>query len=88
MHTVLIPLLLFPQDNLMPALGDDWRPVSDNLWSAIEAEIEPAACEIYSYSGDAMSDPFSAEGALWSFAYFFFNKSKKRVVFFACCGFR
>ena len=72
----------------MPALGEDWRGVADNLWAAIETEISPDQCEIYSYSGDAMSDPFSAEGALWSFAYFFYNKQKRRVFLFACCGFR
>lgn len=75
-------------DNLLPALGDDWRAVSDNLWSALEKEIQPEECEIYSYSGDAMSDPFSEEGALWSFAYFFFNKKLKRILFFTCCAFR
>ena len=62
--------------------------MADNLWAAIETEISPDQCEMYSYSGDAMSDPFSAEGALWSFVYFFYNRHKRRVVLFACCGFR
>ena len=86
--TLAAPSLPLTPDNLMPALGEDWRGVADNLWAAIETEISPDQCEIYSYSGDAMSDPFSAEGALWSFAYFFYNKQKRRVVLFACCGFR
>lgn len=75
-------------DNLVPALGDDWRGIADSLWTSIDAAIQPADCEIYSYSGDAMSDPFSEDGALWSFAYFFFNKKLKRILFFACCAFR
>ncbi len=72
----------------MPAMADDWRSVADNLLSAMDTAIEGLKdCEIYSYSGDAMNDPFSEEGALWSFAYFFYNRKIKRILFFACCGF-
>lgn len=37
-----------------------------------------------SYNPDLTSDPFSEDGTLWSFNYFFYNKKLKRVVFFTC----
>ncbi|KAH8092692.1 RNA polymerase III core binding protein [Aureococcus anophagefferens] len=33
--------------------------------------------------GGSVGRPFS-EGALWSFNYFFFNKTLKRIVYFSC----
>ena len=37
---------------------------------------------IYSYNPDLQSDPFGADGGLWSFNYFWYNKKLKRVLFF------
>lgn len=53
------------------------------LWAAIEEVIKPKECSIYSYIPDVESNPFG-ECSLWSFNYFMFNKSLKRVLFFTC----
>lgn len=53
------------------------------LWAAMSEVIEPKHCSIYSYIPDIDSNPFG-EGSLWSFNYFMFNKSLKRVLFFSC----
>eukprot|EP00053_Salpingoeca_punica_P008272 m.74686 g.74686 ORF g.74686 m.74686 type:complete len:237 (+) comp14526_c0_seq1:260-970(+) len=70
--------------NLHSAMGEDYTNISDTLWKAINEEINPNECDIYSYNPDADSDPFVEEGSLWSFNFFFFNKKLKRIVFFAC----
>lgn len=54
------------------------------LWQAIDTAINTAECEIYSYNPDLSSDPYSEDGCLWSFNYFFYNKKLKRVLFFTC----
>ncbi|KAJ6648226.1 Repressor of RNA polymerase III transcription MAF1 like, partial [Pseudolycoriella hygida] len=36
------------------------------------------------YNPDLNSDPYGEPGCLWSFNYFFYNKKKKRIVFFTC----
>jgi len=53
------------------------------LWQAVEEVIQPQDCKIYSYIPDVESSPF-CEGNLWSFNYFMFNKTLKRVLFFTC----
>lgn len=58
--------------------------LKSQLWQAIETAINIAECEIYSYNPDLSSDPFSEDGCLWSFNYFFYNKKLKRVLFFTC----
>merc|ERR1712093_67641 len=57
--------------------------LNPTLWASIEEVIQPRDCSIYSYIPDVESSPFT-EGSIWSFNYFFFNKSLKRVVFFTC----
>lgn len=54
------------------------------LWQAIDTAINMSDCEIYSYNPDLNSDPYSEDGCLWSFNYFFYNKKLKRVLFFTC----
>lgn len=54
------------------------------LWQAIDTAINMVDCEIYSYNPDLNSDPYSEDGCLWSFNYFFYNKKLKRVLFFTC----
>lgn len=54
------------------------------LWQAIDTAISMAECEIYSYNPDLSSDPYSEDGCLWSFNYFFYNKKLKRILFFTC----
>ena len=58
--------------------------LKNQLWQAIDTAINMAECEIYSYSPDLNSDPYSEDGSLWSFNYFFYNKKLKRVLFFTC----
>lgn len=54
------------------------------LWQAIDKAINMVECEIYNYNPDLTSDPYSEDGCLWSFNYFFYNKKLKRVLFFTC----
>ncbi|XP_071785565.1 repressor of RNA polymerase III transcription MAF1 homolog [Asterias amurensis] len=71
--------------NMFSTSGDIYAAqIRPKLWAAINDEINPNECEIYSYNPDLESDPFGEEGVLWSFNYFFFNKKLKRILFFAC----
>ena len=50
------------------------------MWHLIDKEMALKECSIYCYEPD--DDPYDGEeGALWSFNYFFFNKTKKRVCY-------
>ena len=65
--------------SLDPSLGPD-------LWAAIEENIQPKDCQIFSYNPDVEASPFG-EHSIWSFNYFMFNKTLKRVLFFtASCA--
>ncbi|KAL1124367.1 hypothetical protein AAG570_000996 [Ranatra chinensis] len=70
--------------NLSATVGDQYGALRTNVWSAIQDEITMNECDIYSYNPDLTSDPFSEDGCLWSFNYFFYNKKLKRIVFFSC----
>lgn len=61
-----------------------YSALKEQLWLAIDTGINTADCEIYSYNPDLSSDPYSEDGSLWSFNYFFYNKKLKRVLFFTC----
>lgn len=67
-------------------LGESYGQFKQQLWAAIEEEIQLADCIVYSYNPDLSSDPYGEEGCLWSFNYFFYNKKMKRIVFFSCRG--
>ncbi|KAJ2472985.1 RNA polymerase III-inhibiting protein maf1 [Coemansia sp. RSA 2322] len=54
------------------------------MWDSIDAVIGIDDCDVYSYMPAIESDPYEDEGPVWSFNYFFFNKSLKRIVFFTC----
>jgi len=54
------------------------------LWTTLEEEIKVSECDVYSYIPDPDADPFSEEGNIWCFNYFFFNKKLRRVVFLTC----
>eukprot|EP00049_Salpingoeca_infusionum_P017979 m.355243 g.355243 ORF g.355243 m.355243 type:complete len:275 (+) comp17206_c0_seq1:853-1677(+) len=69
--------------NLLPVLGVEFDSISRVLWPAIQKEMDPADCEIYSYMGDSGCDPFTEEGSLWWFCYLFYSKRQKRMVMFA-----
>lgn len=53
------------------------------LWSTVNDIISLSNCDIYAYLPDPDSDPM-AEGKIWTFNYFFYNKKLKKVLFFAC----
>jgi hypothetical protein len=55
----------------------------DDLWLSIEDVVKLRECEVYSYVPDMEDDPFS-QGNLWSFNYFFFNRTLKRIIYFTC----
>lgn len=65
-------------------LAEFTQPFLDELWAAIEDSVVLNECDVYSYVPDLDSDPFSSDGILWSFNYFFFNKNLKRIVYFTC----
>ncbi|KAL8889430.1 MAG: hypothetical protein Q9192_006023 [Flavoplaca navasiana] len=57
--------------------GESWNP---RKWRLIDKEMSLKDCSIYAYVPD--EDPYDGdEGAIWSFNYFFFNKSRKRVCY-------
>ncbi|XP_060073088.1 repressor of RNA polymerase III transcription MAF1 homolog [Ylistrum balloti] len=66
------------------AAGDRFDPLTQKMWSAVDAEIGLQECDIFSYNPDLASDPYGEEGCIWSFNYFFYNKKLKRIVFFTC----
>ncbi|KAJ2065374.1 RNA polymerase III-inhibiting protein maf1 [Coemansia aciculifera] len=57
---------------------------TSRMWDSIDSIIEIDNCDVYSYMPAMESDPYEDEGPVWSFNYFFFNKSLKRIVFFTC----
>eukprot|EP00035_Acanthoeca_spectabilis_P034733 m.30732 g.30732 ORF g.30732 m.30732 type:complete len:237 (+) comp6832_c0_seq1:1111-1821(+) len=70
-----------------PIFGPQYHEMHSTLWSALEAEIQPTECDVYSYNPDLDTDPFGEEGMLWSFNYFLYNKRLKRIVFFRATAF-
>ncbi|KAK7115206.1 repressor of RNA polymerase III transcription MAF1 homolog [Littorina saxatilis] len=69
---------------LFATAGDQFGALKQQLWTALDGEIDLKDCHIYSYNPDLSSDPFGEEGCIWSFNYFFFNPKLKRIVFFHC----
>ena len=50
------------------------------MWKFIDAEMNLRSCSVYRYNPE--EDPFDDEDlAIWSLAYFFFNKTRKRVCY-------
>jgi hypothetical protein len=50
------------------------------MWKAIDDQMSLRDCSIYCYAPE--EDPYDEEeGTIWSFDYFFFNKSMKRVCY-------
>lgn len=56
----------------------------EELWLSIEGVVHLRDCEVYSYVPDMEEDPFSEGVNLWTFNYFFFNRSLKRILYFTC----
>ena len=62
-----------------PNGSQKWNP---RMWCLIDKQMSLSECGIYCYAPE--EDPFSDsedEAAIWSFNYFFFNKTKKRVCY-------
>lgn len=70
--------------NLTTTAGEAYNVLKPQLWAAIDDEIYIQECDIYSYNPDLASDPYGEDGCMWSFNYFFYNRKKKRIVFFTC----
>ena len=66
--------------NLSSYLPDN-EALSQDVWNAIENEISPAFCDIYSYEPDC-ADVFTENGALWSKVFLFVNEKAKKVILF------
>ncbi|XP_069945727.1 repressor of RNA polymerase III transcription MAF1 homolog isoform X2 [Cherax quadricarinatus] len=69
---------------MMAVARSEFISVESALWAALDTAICLRECEIYSYNPDQTSDPYSEDGCLWSFNYFFYNPRLKRIVFFTC----
>ncbi|XP_052816652.1 repressor of RNA polymerase III transcription MAF1 homolog isoform X2 [Mya arenaria] len=72
------------ESQLQTVANEAFSNLKQNLWTAIDEEINLRECDVYSYNPDLSSDPFGEEGCTWSFNYFFYNKKMKRIVFFTC----
>lgn len=72
--------------HLAAAQPQKFPAVSTQLWQIIKQEIGKTIedVELYSYTPDLDSDPFGADGALWSFNYFLYNRKLRRILFFTC----
>ena len=57
----------------------DCEQTLTNLWAALEKEISPAVCAIYSYEPDR-PDAFSESGAIFNLCYFFLNEKTNKLV--------
>jgi len=60
-----------------PGGSQTWCP---KMWQIIDKEMSLKECSVYCYSPE--EDPYDGEeGGIWSFNYFFFNKTRKRVCY-------
>ncbi len=66
------------------ATVDVYSKLKQQIWDAIDKEINLNESEFYSYNPDLASDPCAEDGCLWFFNLFFYNKKMKRIVFFSC----
>lgn len=58
-----------------------------NLWNFVNEAINLNCSKCYTYNPDYESDPYSEDGCIWSFNFFFYNPLMKRVLFFTCRAF-
>lgn len=73
-----------PGSVLPPSGQISWGPA---MWGLIDQQMSLKECHIYRYAPDDM-DPFEddEDGTLWSINYFFFNKTRKRVLYLSLRG--
>jgi len=77
-----IDTMLMEIDKVWAARYGDDQPFLEVLWKTMDDAIELVDCDVYSYKAMSEGDPFTDEGHLWSFNYFFYNKKLKRILFF------
>lgn len=68
-----------PITPVTPNGSEKWHP---RMWNVVDKQMSLGECSIYSYAPE--DDPFGDEEdepSLWSFNYFFFNKTRKRVCY-------
>jgi hypothetical protein len=55
--------------------------LSQHMWNAMENEISPAFCDIYTYE-PTCADVFTENGALWAKMFLFVNEKARKVILF------
>eukprot|EP01113_Clastostelium_recurvatum_P026349 TRINITY_DN3161_c0_g1_i5.p1 TRINITY_DN3161_c0_g1~~TRINITY_DN3161_c0_g1_i5.p1 ORF type:complete len:227 (-),score=60.00 TRINITY_DN3161_c0_g1_i5:72-752(-) len=68
---------------LSGVLGPSYAALRERIWATIELEMQLPKCTVYSYLPE-IDDPFTEDGTLWSFNFFFYNKTLKRLLYFSC----
>jgi len=60
------------------------KEIKNNFWTILDQEIGLRECCIFSFVPDGDCNPFSEDGYIWSYNFFFYNKKKNlnRVVVF------
>eukprot|EP01094_Clydonella_sp_ATCC50884_P017047 TRINITY_DN28_c1_g1_i1.p1 TRINITY_DN28_c1_g1~~TRINITY_DN28_c1_g1_i1.p1 ORF type:complete len:228 (-),score=43.14 TRINITY_DN28_c1_g1_i1:318-1001(-) len=80
-----LPMVVNSINTLLESHVQDYtNAIQDELWAAIDDQIRPADCSIYSFHPEPGCSPFDEGESIWCFFFFFFNKERKRVVFFSC----
>ncbi|KHN76989.1 Repressor of RNA polymerase III transcription MAF1 -like protein [Toxocara canis] len=75
-------------DLKLSATVSNYYEIKEALWREIDDVIKVNECKLYSYKTEYSGDPFSEDGVMWSFSYFFSNKALKRVLFMSCRALR
>mmetsp|Transcript_10963 Transcript_10963/g.19360 ORF Transcript_10963/g.19360 Transcript_10963/m.19360 type:complete len:163 (-) Transcript_10963:213-701(-) len=57
----------------------------DEMWGAIDQEVDLKTAAVFSYVPDLEEDPFNVPGSLWSFNYFFHDAAGRKMLFLTCC---
>eukprot|EP00227_Mantoniella_beaufortii_P012426 CAMPEP_0197606020 /NCGR_PEP_ID=MMETSP1326-20131121/44214_1 /TAXON_ID=1155430 /ORGANISM="Genus nov. species nov., Strain RCC2288" /LENGTH=243 /DNA_ID=CAMNT_0043173873 /DNA_START=84 /DNA_END=811 /DNA_ORIENTATION=- len=61
----------------------DGSSLLTTLWSSIDRAVGLKECDIFTFVGD-QPDEEEATPNLWTFNYFFVNRSRKEIVYFSC----
>lgn len=70
-------------DKTLLANISNYEQIKDFIHDAVDQEIALDECDTYSFNPDPDNNPFMEEGHLWSFNYFFYNRSLKKILLFA-----
>lgn len=75
-------------DSKLSATVANYYEIKRVLWERVDQIIKISDCKLYSYRTGYTGDPYCEDLVMWSFAYFFHNKSLKRILFMSCRAFR